>query len=109
MARFYGKIGFAISNAEGAPGVFTDSVVEKQYTGSIIRATRQMQPQNDNVNDELNLQNSISIVADSYVSGNLNAIRYVSWQGTLWKVVSVQQQSPRLLLTLGGVYNGPTP
>lgn len=107
MAKFYGKIAFAI-NVESAPGVWKDVIVEKDYTGDVVQAIRQAQPSPETVNDNLNLQNSITVVADAYISENMFAIRYVSWQGTLWKVTSVQVQSPRLLLRFGGVYNGPT-
>jgi hypothetical protein len=106
MAKFYGNIGFAVT-VEKAPGVWADTIVEKFYTGDVIQTIRQAQPNPETVNDDLVLQNSISIVADAYVSGNIFAIRYVSWQGTLWKVTNVQMQSPRLQLRFGGVYNGP--
>jgi hypothetical protein len=65
-------------------------------------------PDGTKVNDDLSVNNSISIVADEYANEHFFAIRYVAWAGTLWTVTNVEVQSPRLLLTLGGVYNGPT-
>jgi hypothetical protein len=48
-------------------------------------------------------------MADAYANEHFFAIRYVEWAGVLWTVSMVEVQSPRLLLRLGEVYNGPTP
>jgi hypothetical protein len=105
-SRFYGAIGYGTA-VEQAAGVYDDEIVERFYYGNIIRNTRQLQ-NGDSVNDELTVQNSISIVADPYASEHFFAIRYIRWAGTLWKVSDVEVQSPRLILRLGGIYNGPT-
>jgi hypothetical protein len=109
MAKFYGKIGYAGDTVESVtnPGVWEDAIVEYQYYGDVIRNTRRLQD-GDQVNDDLSVNNSISILADAYANEHFFAIRYVEWAGTLWKVSDVEVQSPRLLLRLGGVYNGPT-
>lgn len=60
------------------------------------------------VNFDLAVSNSISVVADAYANENFHAIRYIRWMGSLWIVTTVEVQRPRLLLELGGVYNGPT-
>lgn len=106
MAKFYGAIGFGHA-VESAPGVFTDTITEKVYYGDVIRNSRQLQ-ENNNVNSDIGVQNSISIVADAYATENFFAMRYISWAGVLWAVQSVEVQRPRLLLRLGGVYNGQT-
>jgi hypothetical protein len=108
MARFYGKVGYGAS-VETAPhsGVWEDVITEVQYMGDVLRNTRQL-ASGEKVNDDLTVNNSISIVADAYALENFFAMRYVQWNGTLWFVASVEVQSPRLLITLGGVYNGPT-
>lgn len=65
---------------------------------------------NDSVNPELSTSNTIEIMADDrYVSENVFAIRYVVWAGVAWKVTEVTLQRPRLLLRLGGVYDGKRP
>lgn len=107
MARFYGRIGYGLS-VEGAPGVFADSIVEHSYYGDVIRNARNLR-EGENLNFDLSVQNSISIVADAYANDHFFAIRYVEWAGVLWTVTSVEVQSPRLILSLGEVYNGPTP
>lgn len=107
MARFFGRVGYG-GTVEGAPGVWADDIVEREYTGDVIRNARNLQ-QGENLNADLSVQNSISIVADAYANDHFFAIRYVEWAGALWTVSSVEVQSPRLLLRLGEVYNGPTP
>ena len=103
--RFYGKVGFG-HMTKSAPGVSKDVITEKPYYGDVIRNTRQLR-EGDKINDDISVGNSISIVADAFASENIFAMRYVEWAGTLWKVDDVEVQSPRLLLRLGGVYNGP--
>lgn len=108
MARVAVNVGLALSNQEVRPGVFKDVVIEKEYFGYVRRGARQANLV-DRVNDELVADATIEIVADSIVSDNIYAIRYVEWAGAKWRVPNVEPQGVRLLLRLGGVYNGPTP
>ena|SRR5215204_2984832 len=105
MAKFNGKVGYG-ETVENAQGVFEDVITEITYFGDVIRNTRRLRD-GEKVNDDLSVGNSISIVADAYASEHFFAIRYVEWAGSLWKVTEVEVQRPRLLLRLGGVYNGP--
>ena len=107
MTRFFGRIGYG-EPVETAPGVWVDNIVEYSYYGNVIRNSRNLR-EGEYLNPDLSVQNSISIVADAYANEHFFAIRYVEWAGTLWTVSSVEVQSPRLLLRLGEVYNGPTP
>lgn len=104
MARFYGKVGYA-ETKETSPGVWTEKIIERDYFGDIIRNSRRMENSN-NLNDNLVFNNTISIVADECLYDHFSAIRYVEWMGTKWKVTTVEVQRPRLILTMGGVYNG---
>jgi len=106
MAKFFGKIGYG-ETEETTPGVWTDTIVIKEYYGDVLKNTRKLS-EGENLNKDLSVANSISIVADAYANEHFFAIRYVEWAGALWTVDSVEVQSPRLLLRLGGVYNGPT-
>lgn len=105
MAKFYGEIGYGISE-ETAPGVWEDVITERLYSGDVIRNTRKLQ-EGDKVNKDLSVNNSISIVADAYANEHFFAMRYIKWAGAYWIVSDVEVQRPRLLLRLGGVYNGP--
>lgn len=107
MARFAGKVGFGVS-AEVRPGVFKNVITERSYFGDVTKASRQANTI-DKVNDEIVRTDIVEIVADSYVSDNIDAIVYVEVAGTKWKVPSVEVRGVRLLLTLGGVYHGSTP
>lgn len=104
MAKFYGKIGFA-KQYEGRPGVHKEDIVERDYFGELIRNSRRLQS-SEYLNDNINIANEISIIADPYACTNFHSMRYVEFMGAKWKVSSVEVQYPRLLLTLGGVYNG---
>ncbi len=107
MAKFHGVIGYGEAT-EVSPGVHDDVITERSYYGDVVRNTRRLED-GTGVNDDLTVNNSISIVADAYASEHFFAIRYIRWAGALWTVTTVEVQSPRLLLRLGGVYNGPTP
>lgn len=106
MAKFYGEIGYGTST-ETAPGVWTDVITEIKYHGDVVKNTRRLES-GEGLNDNININNLISIVADPYANNNFHNMRYVKWMGTLWKISNVDVQRPRLVLTIGGVYNGPT-
>jgi hypothetical protein len=105
--RFSGKVGYG-GTVETAPGVHVDQVTERTQIGDVIRNSLKFQ-NGESVNNDLSVSNSISIVADEYARDHFSAVRYVDWAGTKWSVVDIELQHPRLILRLGGVYNGPTP
>jgi hypothetical protein len=107
MTRFSGKVGFGLQT-ETVPGVWSDSITERVYKGSIIKET-QTQVSSDNVNDDVRLEERISIVGDAYAFDNFLNIKYVERAGYLWKVTAADLQVPRLILSIGGVYNGELP
>lgn len=104
MAKFYGEIGYATTK-EKRPGVWVSEITERPYKGDLVRNTRKLQS-TDKVNDNINIANDISIVADPFAYENFHAMRYVKFMGNKWKITSVEVQYPRLVLTVGGVYNG---
>ena len=106
MAKFYGVIGYA-ETVETNPGVWVEKITERPYYGELVRNTRRLQSA-DQLNDDINIANEISIVADPYANQHFYAMRYVEFQGAKWKITNVEVQYPRLILTVGGVWNGPT-
>lgn len=104
MAKYYDAIGYVDRTNETAPGVWQEEIIERFYYGDVIKNARKLES-GDQVNDNLNVNNTISIMADAYAYQNFFAIRYAKWLGVKWKVKTVEVQAPRLLLTLGGVYN----
>ena len=104
--RFYGEVGYGEST-ETSPGVWVDVITEVAYRGDVIRDIRKIS--SEQVNLDLSLNNAFSVVADEYIISNASLIKYVVWQGTRWTVSSIEIKPPRLILYIGGVYNGPTP
>lgn len=103
MNKFCGKIGYS-TTFESKPGVWVDSIVEKDIVGNVIRNTSKLE-NNSKVNQDITINNQISIVADPEVTQNFHKIKYVKYWGVAWTVNSVEAQHPRLILTLGGEYN----
>lgn len=103
MAKFYGTIGYAVTE-EIRPGVWEPNVTERNYYGELIRNFRKLES-SGNLNDNINVANEISIVADPFAYENFHSMLYVTYMGAKWKVTNVEVQHPRLILTLGGVYN----
>ena len=107
MTKFHGKVGYGFS-VESVPGVYKDVIQEYEYYGDVIRDTRSTRS-GDKVNDDLTIGNSFKIVADAFAWEHFYAMRYIEWMGSLWKITEVEVQAPRLLIRVGGVYNGPVP
>lgn len=104
MAKFYGAIGYAVTE-ETKPGVWKEQITERMYFGDLTRNTRKLQS-TDQLNDDINVANEVSIVADPFANENFHSMKYVEFMGAKWKITSVEVQYPRLILTVGGVYNG---
>ena len=104
MAKYYGKVGYATSE-EVKPGVWKKRITEREYFGDVIRNTRRLQS-SGNLNDNIIVSNEISIVADPFANDNFHSMLYVEFMGAKWKISNVEVQYPRLILTIGEVYNG---
>lgn len=105
MAKYYGIIGYATNTVETEPGVWDDEIDEKEVVGDILGNSRSLENSGD-INDNINIANKISIVADPYAINNFHSMRYATYMGVKWKIKGVEYRHPRLILTLGGVYNG---
>lgn len=103
MAKFCGLIGYAITR-ETEPGIYVEEIVENEYYGDVIRNTRRLR-EAAKVNDDINISNQISIVADPFANNNFHAMRYIMFMGAKWKIIEVEVQYPRLILSIGGLYN----
>lgn len=104
MAKWFGTIGYA-ETLETRPGVWAEQITKREYFGDLTRNTRRLQT-TDQLNDDINISNEISIVSDPYANENFHSMRYAEFMGAKWKITSVEVQYPRLILTLGGVWNG---
>lgn len=103
MAKFFGKIGYS-ETVETAQSVWEEQIVERNYSGDVFANRRQWET-SQGVNDNTNINNRISIIADEKALKDAHLMRWVEWMGTKWKISNIEIQPPRLILTLGGVYN----
>lgn len=87
-------------------GVYVETATEKQYYGDEVKFPTYRWQNTNNLNDQFIVNNNISILADEYAYNHYPYIRYIVYKGVKWKVESIEVQRPRLLLSLGGVYNG---
>lgn len=108
MAKFYGEIGYGETvETPAESGVFVEVITEVAYYGDVIRNSRKLES-GEGLNDNISVGNTISVVADEYANAHFHTIKYIRWAGVNWTVSNVVVQAPRLVLTLGSVYNGPT-
>jgi hypothetical protein len=105
MAKFHGPIGYAVPT-ETRPGIWEDVITARNSSGDVLKNSRQLKAGED-LNDDLVVNNQISIIANPFATLHFHMMRYVKWMGAYWKITNVEVKSPRLILTLGGVYNGP--
>jgi len=105
MAKWHGKLGFEIQNVEVRPGVYEPVIKEENFSGDILETDSRWQL-TDNKNDNLNITNRISIILDPSTCHDFSTLKYASFMGSLWKVENVQIKYPRVIFSLGGVWNG---
>ena len=103
MSKWFGVVGFA-ETVETAPGVWEEQIVKRNYYGDLNRNTRRLQSA-QKLNDDITISNEISIISDPYANEHFHSIRYAEFMGVAWKITNVEVQFPRLVLTLGGIWN----
>jgi hypothetical protein len=106
--RFFGIVGYG-KTGEAAEGVWVDNITERSYYGDVVKDTRRIATTGTDVNSDVTTGNSIEIIADPYALEHFHAIKYVEWSGALWSVTETEAKRPRIILRLGGVYDGSRP
>jgi hypothetical protein len=106
MAKWYGRVGY-VTTVETEPGIYEPEATERTYYGDLLKNVSKWAPSTTSINDNLNVANQISIVADPYAYQHFSSIKYVEFMDAMWEVTSAEPQYPRIILTVGGVYNGP--
>ena len=104
MAKFYGAIGYSVTE-ETRPGIWKENIIERMYYGDLVRNTRRLQS-SDKLNDNIDVSNEISILADPFAIQNCSSMIYIEYVGAKWRISDIEIAYPRLILTIGGVYNG---
>lgn len=107
MGKWCGKIGYALTS-EIRPGVWDDSIIERQYFGEEVKTARRFE-KSGNVNDNLNVSLELSVIADPFANQNFQSMKYITFMESKWEITNVELQYPRMILTIGGIYNGPEP
>ena len=105
MKRWFGKVGYS-KTVETEPGTWEDQYTECNYYGDIQRSNTRWAGDTNSTNDDLTVNTQISILADQFAIDNFYSIKWIEYLGAKWKITNVDPQPPRLLLTLGGVWNG---
>lgn len=104
MAKYYGQIGYATVE-ETSPGVWVEEITERNYYGDVVRNRVNVQ-QGTTVNAGVTISKQISIIADPFAFENFTNMRYITYLNQKWSITGVDVEHPRLILTIGGVYNG---
>lgn len=104
MTRFCGALGIATTE-KTAPGVWEEKIKDRTVYGESKSMNRRLE-NGVSINDNITVNNMIEIMADEDILANFFNIRYVIWMGVKWKISNIDVQPPRLVLTLGGIYNG---
>lgn len=104
MPKCSGVIGYALAE-ETQPGVWTENITEKKYFGDIVRDNRKIVDQGE-INSSVNISNNVSIVSNKFMLDNMASMRYISFNKSKWKINSIDIKPPRLIISLGGLYNG---
>lgn len=105
MNKWFGKIGY-ITHVQTAPSVWSNEETVREYYGDIIRNSSRWSTNQDSTNDDLSISNQISIVADPFAYQNFHSMKWIEFMDAKWKITSVEPKYPRLILTIGGVWNG---
>ena len=105
MAKTIVSVSYCMS-IEIEPGVWDDHVKAVSYPADITRLNSRWSANTDSTNDNISLNSQISFVADAFANQHFALIKHVNAYGAEWQVTNVEVQHPRIILTLGGVYNG---
>lgn len=107
--KWSGDIGFFIDKEvvkDGVgTGVWKKQIEDKHYGGEVIRDYRS-QENNNFVNENLNINNTISIICDRFIDDHIMDIVYITFKNKKFKVKGFTVNYPRIELQIGGLYNG---
>lgn len=109
--RYAAKLGYRYTeeqrDSEDRPnGVYKEIYTERPYKADVMSYGYRNQT-SESINDDYKLTNKFSVLAcDAFTLSHLNSIIYIEYLGIKWKVTSVDIQRPRLIISIGGEYNG---
>lgn len=97
-------LGFSEKNKEVRPGVWKMQPEEVTHRAKLLTYNKDYDS-GEEVNDDLKLRNRYEIVMKDKKL-DYQDMRYVIVKGTKWKVSALEFLEVRIIITLGGVYNG---
>lgn len=104
MAKFSGLVGY-VTQEEKVPGVWVPVENPRKMKGDVIRQSASSQNGNK-VNSDISLNHRVSLIGDAYAFGNYYNIKWIELHGRKWEVSSVEIERPRIIVNLGGLWNG---
>jgi hypothetical protein len=104
--KYSGKVGFA-TQVETSPGVWDDTIVEKDYIGDVVQRTERLDNA-ESITPRYRTTTSFSVLADAVLNERRSDIRYIRYKGVAWAVSSVILKYPRMEMYIDEEYNGPT-
>ena len=105
MTKWFGKVRYS-ETVETVPGRWESVDTTREYFGDVKRNSTRWAGNPNSVNDDLTINTQISIVADPFALDKFYSMKWIEYMGSKWKITNVEPQFPRLVITLGGVYNG---
>ena len=105
MAKISAIVGYG-SPIETSPGIWEDKITERQVVCEVTRCNSRLSSNVNSSNDDFSSNMKCSFIADAFAITYFTYIKYIEYRHVKWKITSVEVQHPRLILTLGGVYNG---
>jgi hypothetical protein len=104
MAKFSGLVGY-VTQEEQVPGVWSPVEKTAMMKGDVIRLSSTYQD-NGKVNSDMSLNHRVSLIGDAYAFENYFKLKWVDFNGLRVEINSIEMQRPRIIITLGGVWNG---
>ena len=104
--KWYGYIGFAESVQDpNDPTVYKNDIIEIPFYGDLKKLYKSDKEVANQINDNISINNIISVVANPFAMANFHKIKYITFAGTKWKITSVEVNYPRLEIYLGSAWN----
>lgn len=103
MTRYSGLVGYG-QQVEVEPGVWDTEDKEVMMKGDLLRQNANIQ--DSGINDKVSLNHRVSLIGDAYAFDNYYNMKWVTVNGFKWAVSAIELQRPRLIVTLGGIWNG---
>lgn len=103
MARYSGLVGY-VTQEETVPGVWSPVENPRTMKGEIIRQSS-TNPDHGKINSDISLNHRVSLWGDAYAFDSYYAIKWIQIDGRKWEVTSVEIKRPRIIVTVGGLWN----